>query len=288
MNQLQKSLRANALFSGISGITLITLSRSIAELFGTENNTVFWITGIALIVFSATIVYEIAKQRPLAILWIIVQDFLWVIGSIVLLVFNPFSISSTGMLIIGLVALIVLYMAINQASALGKVDAHPTQPGKQWQFERIVNADKTSVWQLISDIGNYDMFAPNIDNVTIVSGEGEGMVRACSHGKDSWTETCSLWNEGKSYAYTVHTDKPDYPYPFKLLKGFWAVEEINESTTKIIMRFDFQYRHRFQNVLLHPLFRAKFSKVAEELLDNWQRELEKQRLPVPIDFNGQR
>ncbi|WP_271855689.1 hypothetical protein [Patiriisocius marinus] len=120
MNNLQKALKTNALFSSISGIILILLNKPIAKLFGTNNNTVFWIIGLALIYFSITIRYEIKKQRKLAINWIIIQDYIWVLGSLILIIINPFEITLIGNLIIGTIALIVLYMGINQMIGLKK------------------------------------------------------------------------------------------------------------------------------------------------------------------------
>lgn len=120
MNKLQIALLVNAIFSSLSGIVLILGNQQIAQLFSTTNNTVFWVIGCVLIYFATTIGYEIFKQRSWAILWIIIQDGLWVIGSIVLLIWNPFGISQIGLAVIGVVALIVLFMGINQASALSK------------------------------------------------------------------------------------------------------------------------------------------------------------------------
>lgn len=275
MNKLQKSLRLNALFSGISGIVLIAMNKQFAHLFETTNTIVFWVTGIVLLFFAGTIIYEIKKQRPLAVLWIIIQDFLWVIGSIILIAFNPFDISKTGSATIAIIALIVLFMGVSQSKALAQTDSIDSKNLKYLKFERVVKADKKSVWEVISNVSDYDKVAPNIDEVKIISGEGRGMVRSCSHGKDSWTETCTLWVEEESYSFEVNTSAPDYPYPFKYLKGTWEVQEIDRSTTKIIMHFDFQYKRKYQNWLLHPLLKSKFSKTAEKLLDNWQTMLEK-------------
>ena len=124
MNSLQKALKINALFSSISGIVMILFNQSIDELFGTSNNTVFWAIGIALIYFALTITYEIKEQRKKAITWIIIQDYIWVLGSIILIIFNPFEITQMGNLIIGLIALIVLYMGINQMNELKKTTAN--------------------------------------------------------------------------------------------------------------------------------------------------------------------
>jgi ribosome-associated toxin RatA of RatAB toxin-antitoxin module len=274
MNRLQKSLRLNALFSGISGIILIVLNKQLATLFETPNNTVFIIVGIILLYFACSIIYEIIKQRLVAVLWIIVQDFLWVAGSIVLVIFNPFEISKAGNSTIAIIAFIVLFMGINQTKALAQVDRSNNIKKKQFRFERIIKANKQSVWKVISDVANYDKVAPNIDAVKIISGEGRGMVRSCSHGKNSWTETCSMWIEEKAYSFEVNTLAPDYPYPFKFLNGTWEVQEIDSTTTRIVMLFEFQYKRNFQNWLIHPLLKGKFTKVANELLDNWQNNLE--------------
>ena len=120
MNKLQKALKTNALFSSISGVIMIVLNHQLANLFGTTNNTVFWIVGLLLIYFAITIWYEIRKQRKLAVLWIIIQDYAWVLGSLLLILFNPFEITQIGNLIIGIIALVVLFMGINQMLALNK------------------------------------------------------------------------------------------------------------------------------------------------------------------------
>lgn len=122
MNHLQKALLANALFSGLSGIILIALSKQISKLFEISNQSIFWIVGIALIFFSLTIVFEMKKQKPLRVKIIIIQDFLWVIASIILLIIQPFEISVSGNIIIAVVAMVVLFMAINQSRALAKIN----------------------------------------------------------------------------------------------------------------------------------------------------------------------
>jgi hypothetical protein len=121
MNELQKALKYNAIFSSMSGLIMILFNNQIAELFGTSNNSVFWIVGLILIYFTITIWYEIRKQRKIAILWIIIQDFLWVMGSVILILLNPFDITSLGNLIIGIIAFIVLLMGLNQTRAFNKI-----------------------------------------------------------------------------------------------------------------------------------------------------------------------
>lgn len=273
MNRLQKALAINAVFSSLSGITLVISYTKIADMFKVSNDSIFWIIGAVLLFFSATILFEIKKQYPLRVLWIIIQDFLWVLGSFVLLAFQPLGISFAGNLTIAIIALIVLFMAINQLLALTGIDAHGKDGTKILSFERPLNANKRKVWNIISDVGNYHEFAPNIDDALIISGDGEDLIRQCSHGKNTWTETCTLWHEEKEYSFKVETDAPDYPYPFSFLTGNWQVHEMDAQTSKIVMHFTFQYQRKFQNWLLHPFLRFKFGKVVEKLLDNWEAKI---------------
>ena len=78
----------------------------------------------------------------------------------------------------------------------------------------------------------------------------------------------------KQYSFVVDTSAPDYPYPFKSLKGNWRLNEINPTETEIIMDFEIAYKNKIYNLLLHPFLKYKFGKVGEDLLDNWQRQIE--------------
>ncbi|GGD04016.1 type II toxin-antitoxin system RatA family toxin [Hyunsoonleella pacifica] len=274
MNTLQKYLTANAAFSSLNGLLAIAFKQKLETIFDVEPSNFFMVLGVLLLYFAITLTVEIKKQRALAVLWIIIQDMLWVIGSVILLVWNPFDISTTGNLIIGIVAFIVLQLGIGQAKGLARIDEGSKKGLKQFRFKRKVKGSKAKVWQIISDVANYHEVAPNIDESAIISGEKKGLVRSCTHGNDSWTETCSLWEEEKQYAFVVNTNAPDYPYPLKSLKGTWIVNEISNNRNEIIMIFDFEYRKPIQNILVHPLMKYKFTKVCKKLLDNWQNMIE--------------
>ena len=118
MNELKKALLANAIFSILSGIIFLLFSKEIADLFDLQVNSIFKYIGLTLVFFSATIAYENYKLRRPFVLWIIVQDLLWVLGSIILVIFKPFAISTSGYFIIIGIAIIVLYMAIIQYKTL--------------------------------------------------------------------------------------------------------------------------------------------------------------------------
>lgn len=273
MNKLQKALSINAVFSAVSGTGLVLFHKFIAKLFEVPSSQVFWIIGIGLLLFSLSIVVEIKKQQIKSVKKIILLDYIWVVSSALFLIFNPFTISTIGNGLIIVIALIVLFMAMNQSESLAKTK-YPNQKGnKRLTFKRVIKASTSEVWRVISDVSNYHQVAPNIDDVQIISGKEKGMIRSCSHGKKSWTETCSIWQKEKTYSFIVNTSASDYPYPLSFLQGTWNITEIDSRKTEIEMIFEFTYKKQILN-LIHPIMKIKIEKMSHELLDNWQELIE--------------
>jgi ribosome-associated toxin RatA of RatAB toxin-antitoxin module len=270
MNTLNKALTANLITSLSSGLTLVIFHEAIAQIFGVAAHPVFQIVCIALLFFPGTIAIELKKQRALAIWWISMQDLLWVVGSLVILLWQPFPISATGYWIIDAVALLILLLAIWQLRGLA---AHNTRQGaKVVRLTRVMPASQAQVWELISDVANYHQVAPNLDTVQIRSGSGKGMVRQCSHGNQQWQETCTLWQPQQGYSFEVDAQAPDYPFAFiAALKGTWTLHPIDTQQTELTMEFELQYKHAFYNWLVHPVAQFRFGKTGEQLLDNWER-----------------
>lgn len=273
---MKNALIVNVVFSSICGILLILYRSEFSKFFGVKSTIPFLILGFGLIFFSVTLLYAIKRQNPFWVLIISTLDLSWVICSGYMIIINPFDISLNGNYIITIVAFIVLLIALNQLYSLLQVDSASEDGIKKLYFNRTVMATKAEAWRVVSDVSNYHKVAPNIDNVKIISGKDQGMVRSCSHGKVSWTETCSLWEEEKKYSFIVNTSATDYPYPLKYLHGTWEVKEVDSAHTAIIMTFKFAYKRKIQNIVIHPLMRENFKKISEELIDNWQTMLEKE------------
>ncbi|KZS41094.1 hypothetical protein AWE51_23355 [Aquimarina aggregata] len=274
MNILQIALIGNGIFSMSTGFFLLFFRNRVARWFGQEKSLVFLIIGLGLLYFSFSIFMQLKNLKLDELFYIIIQDFVWVIASTLILFIKPFNISPIGHKIIGIVAFVVCVFGVGQSIGLAQTDSIKNQNIKQLTFERIINTSKQNTWKAISDVSNYHKVAPNIDSVVIISGHGKGMVRSCSHKTDSWTEVATLWEEGEQYSFQVNTDAEDYPYPLKYLKGNWKVKEYSKNKTKITMTFNFTYKKKIYNLLIHPFMKKKFNKICEELLDNWQKELE--------------
>ncbi len=187
--------------------------------------------------------------------------------------FDPFDISMKGNISIALVAITVLGMAVNQFIELGNYVAGINFGIRRMSFTREVNADITTTWKLVSDVSNYHKIAPGIDSIEI-EGEGANMKRTCHHGKDRWSETCTLWEPEKKYSFSVNTNESKSPYKmFKSIIGTWEVGEINKNQTRIVMTFEFQYRRKLYLLLLHPILSVKFKGMANHLMDNMAGKL---------------
>ena len=88
MKELKKYLTINSAFSALSGLTMLIISSKLNDLFNIDNAYVFPIIGANLLVFSAFVLFVAKKQLANKTLVNIITtlDFLWVLGSIVLLV----------------------------------------------------------------------------------------------------------------------------------------------------------------------------------------------------------
>jgi len=280
MKNLQLALVLNSVFSMITGFIQVLFPEAIATLFDVAVGLPFRLIGTGLVLFSA-MVFFVSRQSHIDlrhVFLIILLDFAWVIGSLAVIGLGLFGLSSGGHIIIASVGVIVLGFALHQSYALMYVHSTgKTRTRKAFHFSRRVNSDQETVWNVISDLNNYHKVAPNIDETQILSGKGEGMVRSCSSGGNSWSETCTVWDPGREYSFLIDTAAPDYPYPLQFLQGTWGVEPSQNGTAKIEVLFEFEYKHPFQSLFIHPFMATWFSGVCEELLNNWQQEIEQQK-----------
>jgi hypothetical protein len=90
-----------------------------------DANDILLIIGVGLVVFASTL-SVIAYSKILnskAISSIIWMDWLWVVGSIIVIALNPFGISIIGLFLIGIVACVVGLFAILQGRAHKRINS---------------------------------------------------------------------------------------------------------------------------------------------------------------------
>ena len=106
----------NALFSFISGYLMLVFSDSLISIMNIRYSLAFYWLGGGLILFSLSILpvilfesYKIVGSRLT-----IIQDLIWVIGSLGMIIWNPFETGTSGLILIFAIATIVLIFAFLQ------------------------------------------------------------------------------------------------------------------------------------------------------------------------------
>ncbi len=277
---LRNALRLNASFSLVSGIAMVAGAEWLVTILGLDSDRAWTlrVIGLGLLVFAGYLLFESAAPRKRLLtsaILISIADAVWVLGSLVLVLFNTFS--PAGVVIVGAVALVVANFAVMQLRArrrckevsVNDVANSESPPTEAAHFTGKVRVDPVKLWPVMIDHGLYGRLAANLGSVTAVAPNGPGLVRECSDTNGgSWSETCTLWDPGKRFAVNVETTAPDYPYALQLMQGTWGVEaSAIPASSKVTMAFAFRplpgLRGRMMVIAMHlvsGLFSYEFSK----------------------------
>ena len=113
---LRNALRANGVFSGLSGLMLTFGAQPIAAFLGLSEPVILIVIGLGLLLYAAMLFRAASDdaQLPRVGLMAIIGDALWVLGSVILLLtgWPPFTVA--GAWAVGIVAAIVADFAIVQ------------------------------------------------------------------------------------------------------------------------------------------------------------------------------
>src|SRR5215467_4280194 len=118
---LRTALLGNALFSTLSGLTILFAQGWVLRIFGLSSSVNLLILGVGLIVFAITLVINARKQQvKKSDAWIaVLMDLAWVVGSYVLIFLVPFS--TQGKWVVAIVAELVLLFAVLQFVGIRRI-----------------------------------------------------------------------------------------------------------------------------------------------------------------------
>ena len=116
MNELKKFLLINSFFSIACGSIMLFFSIKLNSFFNINNEFIFQVIGLNLIFFSILVYYVSLKHlRNKSLVNIIsLLDAVWVIGSLIIILFDLFNLSNNGKIIIGLVAVWIAFLGYKQ------------------------------------------------------------------------------------------------------------------------------------------------------------------------------
>jgi hypothetical protein len=117
---LRRALLANAVFSGLSALSIAAAAGPVGRLLGSVSPVTLYIIAGALALFAFDLLQqarseELSRGRALGAA---ISDLVWVVGSGILLLIGPEALSETGLLLVAAVALIVLVFAALQLIGL--------------------------------------------------------------------------------------------------------------------------------------------------------------------------
>ena len=119
-NLLLHALRMNAAFSSISALALLLAAPWIARQLGLHTAVPVYVVGAGLILFALQL-WHIVRTRHIRdweIRGIIGGDIAWVVGSAVLVALFYSQMTLPGLVLVDLVAVAVLFFAIQQIRGL--------------------------------------------------------------------------------------------------------------------------------------------------------------------------
>lgn len=229
---LNRSLMANAIFSILSGSIMLLFPSMVAELTGAGPLLLYQIIGAGLLGFALYVGYLALRPNPnvFDVLLVSLGDIGWVLGSILLLALAYGVLSTQGIFVIAVVALIVLAFAAAQLRGIDRLfqvtDA--AVPTHRICIEVQTDAAAAKIWPIIADMGRIKEYSPHLASSSLRDGAqpAPGAVRECSDTKgNQWAEKCTLVsNEERQLSVTFLADEPGFPYPFRTMDGGWQVQ----------------------------------------------------------------
>ena len=112
-------LNANAVFSTVSGLLMI-FDKPLIDKMGIGNYLTPLIIGVGLLIFAVSVFYTSRELKNVLVKSIIIQDVVWVLVSILVLVIQPWELTGLGHGLIGAVALLIGCFAFLQKKYLSE------------------------------------------------------------------------------------------------------------------------------------------------------------------------
>jgi hypothetical protein len=275
--RLRNVLRVNTVVSGLSGLAAAVASGWIAEVMGVSTMAV-GVVGVGLVLFATGVgLASGSRQRRLPGLarLIGVADAGWVAGTAVLIATGAFSAAGVGMVVaIGVVVASFAALELRGAAAVvsGPPVADVSPPLEAITISADVDAAAERGWAVVTDHELYARLAPNLGRVELTTANGPELARRCTNNKgQGWSESCTLWDEGRRFAVAVDTS--DYPYPLQTMRGSWSVDQLAPARSRLGMTFLFQPRPGLRGRLFVWTMHAAFPFVLRRILRGWKDAL---------------
>lgn len=117
---LAGALRQNAIFSALSGTVMVFVPGQVAAFLGIGPSWLYLAVGIGLWLFAADLLHQTRQPRlsPGRAMLSSAGDFLWVLGTLIFLLFWGDRVSEQGAVALLIIAVLVLQFGLRQAAGI--------------------------------------------------------------------------------------------------------------------------------------------------------------------------
>ena len=277
--KLRNALRLNAEFSTITGAAALVAAAPIADLLGRDEVWLVRLVGGGLLGFAAlaffysgtrtSMLYRQARDVTAA-------DAAGVVATLVGISLGWFS--TGGAITMAALAAIVSGLAARQwqtrrrlsaAMSATSFELDESPPIEVVRSTRSASAAPSELWPVMTDHELYARLALNLRSAQGLTPNGPGLQRTCTDTAGrSWSETCTLWDEGRRF--DIDVDTSDYPYPLSIMQGRWHVEP-HGGGSQMTMTFAFQPEPGLRGRVFAPLMHVLFPPILRRIFRGWER-----------------
>lgn len=276
---LRNRLRLNVLFSLATGMTGLAFAGPTADLFDLDDVWLLRLLGGALLGFAFGVLAISGSTTKTLTTWsaaISLADFGWVVGTIAVVALG--WLPTAGAFVMSAVAAVVFALGVAQLAArrhlisaaedtAAALDEFP--PVETQTFERSIEGTPAELWPVISDHALYAKLALNLRAAENLTPNGPGFERSCTDSAGrTWSETCTLWDEGRRFDVSVDID--DYPYPLQTVQGSWYVDPLDDTTSSVGMLFVIQPKPGLAGRLFTPVMHLLFPPILGRIARGWE------------------
>jgi hypothetical protein len=275
VQRLRNALRANALFSLVSGAVVALSSGWLAKQLADLPTLIVLSAGIGLIAFGVGVLaVSVAGARTVWRLgWTIAAaDVTWIVGSIAALALV--DLTSLGRVVITVVGVAVALLTVAEVRALrhlaplaANLDSSRLETVRRFvEFDAPIDIG----WDVVSDHELYGRLAPNLHAVEVVSDAPYGARRCTSRSGESWSETCNTFVD--DHRFEVQVDTSDNPYSLAVMGAVFRVDALGTHRSRASAVFRYEGRATVRGAFLAAAMPMAFAVVLRRIANGWAAE----------------
>lgn len=292
----QKPLRivlfANALFSGLSGMTLVLMPEQISQFLDISGQSLLLATmGLGLILFAIDLSHQISQSRMATwrALYASIGDFTWVLGSLMLLILKHQNFSQSALLLISGIAILVGVLGSFQIWGIRLYHQLANTQRYRHCLSVEVPVPAAAMWEIIGDLGQIQQYMPSLKHSELLNNSQPGVeaIRHCINNKNqAWSEVCIAFEPGKSFDMRFLSEEPGFPFPAKEMLGGWEVFNQSPTSSQVRIWWELVPKSDWLAPLLMPVlaFQADrdFVRIVQVMAEQALNKDTKQVLQKPV------